>query len=54
MTCPSGCLRKTNHKGFHTTNPAVAEKEDLKERADKMVKDAFAWAKEKVELERGK
>lgn len=28
MTCPAGCLRIPGHFGFHTTVPAIAERED--------------------------
>lgn len=28
MTCPPGCLRIQGHTGFHTTVPAVADRED--------------------------
>lgn len=28
MTCPAGCILAQGHSGFHTTVPAIAERED--------------------------
>lgn len=32
--CPSGCMRKIGHDGFHTTNAEVAKREDEKNEQD--------------------
>lgn len=54
MTCPAGCCRLPGHFGFHTTVPAIAEREDApKPTPESIVRDAFESARQKVYRDRG-